>query len=136
MSLPSGEQITVLTVKSQRYVDGDLLHLFYQTDRDNHDTVAMRARARAIWPAFAPFVVAGGYTIGAISAEHVLIDIGNQRLGLHRVARWGIVARQDKTGTWRLDGDPMPLPPPVIDAKPIVDRNGVPLQPAPRRALH
>lgn len=132
--LPGGDRIQVRAVRNEHYGDGDVLHLFYLADRDIHDTLALRARARVIWPAFAPFVVAAGYDIGAITGEHPQIQVGSPTQGFRRIQRWGIVARRNAGGTWRLDGDTTSLPPPVTDPKPMLDRDGVPLRVARRPA--
>lgn len=120
-------------VRGEHYGDGDVLHLFYRTDRDTKDTVAMRTRARVIWPAFAPTVIAARYTIGAITAEHPIVEVGNSSLGFRHIAKWGIVARRDPAGVWRFDGDTAALPPPAGYPQPIIDSPGTPLRVPPHR---
>jgi hypothetical protein len=128
LSLPNAGSIRVLAVRSERFVDGDVLHLFYQSDSALSDTVALRARARAIWPAFAPYVIGAGYRISGITAVHPVINIGSVSFGVHRTTRWGIVAREDSASAWRLDGDTAILPAPIANPKPMVNRDGVPLR--------
>jgi hypothetical protein len=133
LSLPSGEHIAVDTVRAEHYADGDALHLFYETDRDIRDTVALRARARVLWPAFAPFAITGGYDIGAITAVRPQFRVGGAMLGIRRTLKWGVVARRDTSGIWRLDGDTAALAPPVTQPRPIVGTNGDTLRVTPHR---
>lgn len=70
----------------------------------------MRRLAKQIWPAYAPYVEKLGLTTAILTATN-LEKRGNSLVHAERMLSFGLIAHRDSAGVWRLDEDPVPLPP-------------------------
>jgi len=129
LRLASGDTYTVYRVKSWTFNDGNppALQLEYEAPTSVDDTVALKALARRIWPAFAPYVQQAGVSTGIITATN-LRRKGFGGAWKASIRSYGLIAHRDSAGVWRLVGDFAPLPPAEAGGGPrIFEANGDPL---------
>jgi hypothetical protein len=129
LRLTSGETFTVYRVKHWTFRDGapPALQLEYEPPFSVQDTAGLRRLARQIWPAFAPYVEKLGLASAILTATN-LEKHGNSLVHTERIRSFGLIARRDSAGVWRLERDPVPLPPAETGGQPrIFGASGDPL---------
>lgn len=126
--LGPGQSLVVYRVKYWRFNSGDppAMQLEYEARDSLADVPSLRETARALWPAFAPYVEACGLQSAIITATK-LERIGTVGLWKVHTRHFGLLAHRDSAQTWRLNDDGSPLPPADRSALRIIEPSGAPL---------
>ncbi|HEX8393003.1 MAG TPA: hypothetical protein VF665_11645, partial [Longimicrobium sp.] len=108
LTLVNGDTFTVYRVKTWIFSDGPpALRLEFEPGFEVADTVRLRRLADRIWPAFAPYVEGRKLSVAILTATNLKrrgIAIANTTSMSH----FGLVATRDSSGTWMLNGQPLP----------------------------
>jgi hypothetical protein len=131
LTLANGDTFTVYRVKYWVFSDGEppALQLEYAPHGPVSDTAALRKSARAIWPAFEPYLRAARVT-GAILTATELSRVAVGAAFVSRNKSFGILAHQSADGSWKFDGETAALPAGETTGTPrIRAANGAPLAP-------
>lgn len=126
LPLPGRDSVVIYRVKYWTFSSGDspAMQFEYAALDSLSDTVALRRRARELWPAFAPYVEASGLRDGIITATK-LERHGVPGFWRASMKHFGLLVRRDADGTWRFKDDRAVLPPADVTRGPqIVEPTG------------
>ena len=134
LRLADGDTFTVYRVKYWIFKDRSApsLQLEYEAPIDVADSVAIRALARRVWPAFVPYVEDLGLHNAIITATN-LRRKGTDLAWVSTLHHYGIVVVQDSAGRWHFVHDTVTLPPGQRDHATIFERSGAPFDTASAR---
>ena len=129
LRLANGQSVVIYRVKYWTFSSGDdpAMQFEYEALDSLSDTVALRRRARELWPAFAPYVESLGLRNGIITATH-LNRHGIPGFWTVTTKHFGLLVHRDSVGTWRFKDDGGDLPPAApLRGPQIIESTGQPM---------